>query len=191
MLDLHPIIANFSYMAIFILMIANGAVNFPSSQILYIMCGYFISTGSLLFFPTVFIGALGNTIGNTCIFLLVKKYDKPFARKLLMVNETTFTKIHTALHTTFKNKGVWWLFIGKLTPSVKSFVPIVAGLARTTTSLTAAIFFGASLIWATGVTFLGYFFGENITPTSFTIVSLLVGGTMLFVVYKKVLKNVE
>ena len=191
MLDLHTIISNFSYLAIFILMLTNGTVNFPSSQLLYIVCGYFISTGSLLFIPTIIAGTLGNTIGNIITFLLVKKYEHSFARKLLMMDERTFLKIHSALHTTFINRGMWYIFFGKLIPSVKAFIPIVAGLANTQTKITSFIFFIASLIWATGITTLGFFFGEHITLTSFTTVSLLIGSIIIFIVYKKISKKIS
>ena len=189
MLDLHTLIFSGSYLAIFFLMITNGIANIPSSQILYIIAGYFISTGNLLFIPTIIFGAVGNTIGNIITFLLVKKYEKPLARKLLMLDENTFTKIHSALHATFLNRGMWWIFLGKLTPSVKAFIPIVAGLANTRTKLTSLIFFISSIIWAIGITSIGYYFGENITLKSFTTVSLLIGGIIIFIVYKNISKK--
>lgn len=148
-----------------------------------------MSTGNLFFIPTIIAGALGNTIGNIITFLLVKKYDRPLAQKLLMMDEITFSKIHSALHTTFTNKGMWWIFLGKLTPSVKAFIPIVAGLANTRTKLTLFIFLIASIIWAISITSLGYYFGENITFKSFTTVSLLIGGIIIFIVYKNLRKK--
>ena len=190
-MDLHSLISTGSYVAIFILMLTNGAVNFPSSQFLYIICGYFISTSSLLFIPTVIAGALGNTIGNIITFLLVKKYDKPFARKLLMLDEDTFTKIHSALHTTFSKRGLWYIFLGKLIPSVKAFIPVVAGLANTTTKLTSLIFLIASTIWATGITSIGYFFGEHISLASLSSVSLVIGVVVIFFVYKTIYKKLS
>lgn len=189
MLDLHALLESFSYLAIFFLMMTNGIVNVPSSQLLYIICGYFVSTGSLLFIPTIFAGAIGNTLGNIITFLLVRKYEHTLARKLLMIDEKTFTKIHTALHETFTRRGMWYIFFGKITPSVKAFIPIVAGLADTKVKLTSFIFLGASILWAIGITSIGYFFGEHITLTSFTFVSLLVGGTILYLVYKKLSKK--
>jgi len=170
-------------------MLTNGIANFPSSQFLYIIAGYFVSTGNLLFIPTIIAGALGNTIGNIITFKLIKKYQHPLARKLLMMDESTFTKIHSALHSTFTHRGMWYIFLGKLTPSVKAFIPIVAGLADTKTKLTSFIFLIASFIWATAITSIGYFFGENITFKSFTTVSLLVGGIIIFFVYKKISKK--
>jgi membrane protein DedA with SNARE-associated domain len=190
-MDLHTIISSGSYAAIFILMIANGVINFPSSQILYLVVGYFVATGNLLFAGAVVAGALGNTIGNIITFQLVKKYDKPFARKLLMLDENTFTKIHSALHETFSRRGMWWIFLGKLTPSVKAFIPIVAGLANTRTKLTSFIFLIASFIWATGVIYLGYAFGEHVSLSSFLGVSFLIGTIIVFIVYKNISKKLE
>lgn len=188
-MGLHSIISSFSYLAIFVLMLTNGVANLPSSQLLYIIAGYFVATGNLLFLPTIIFGTLGNTIGNIITFLLIRKYEKPLARKLLMLNEETFNKIHSALHSTFTRRGMWWIFLGKLTPSIKAFIPIVAGLASTPIKLTSFIFLSASLIWAICLISLGFYFGEHITLQSFTAVSLTIGGIIIFVVYKNLKKK--
>lgn len=190
-MNIHDIITHFSYVAIFLLMIANGAVNFPSSQLIYIVCGYFVSTSSLLFVPTVLIGALGNTIGNTVTFLLIKKYDTPLAQKILMMDAATFNKVHSALHATFARRGMWYIFIGKIIPSVKAFIPIVAGLADTKSKLTVMIFFCASVIWATAVTSIGYYFGEHVTLTSISAVSLTIAAIIVFLAYRTFSKKIE
>jgi membrane protein DedA with SNARE-associated domain len=182
-MDLHSLLTTGSYLAIFILMIANGAVNFPSSQFLYVICGYFVSTGSLLFIPTIIAGALGNTIGNIITFVLIKKYEKPLARKLLVMNEETFDKVHSALHATFARRGMWYIFFGKLIPSVKAFIPIIAGLANTKTNTTATVFLIASFIWATGITSLGYYFGEHASLASLSGISLGIGAVVAFFIY--------
>jgi membrane-associated protein len=188
-MDIHSLIISGSYAAIFLLMISNGIINFPSSQILYIIVGYFVGTKVLLFIPAVIAGALGNAIGNIITYELIRKYEHPLARKLLMLDEATFNKIHGALSETFSHKGMWWIFFGKLVPSIKSFIPIVAGLASTPRKLTYLVFLSASFIWATGIITLGYFFGEHINLKSFSIVSLIVGLTILYIVYKNLKKK--
>jgi membrane protein DedA with SNARE-associated domain len=190
-MDLHSVISSGSYAAIFALMIANGVINFPSSQILYLIAGYFVATGHLDFSRAVIAGALGNTVGNIITFLLIKKYERPLARKLLMMNEVTFNKIHGALHDTFSRRGIWWLFLGKLTPSVKAFIPIVAGLAETSVPLTSFIFLIASFVWAIGVMYLGYAFGEHVSLGSFLGVSFLIGAGIIFVIYKNISKKLH
>ena len=190
-MDFHTLIASGSYTAIFLLMIANGIINFPSSQVLYLIVGYFISAEKLLFIPAVAVGALGNTIGNIIAFLLIKKYGHPLAHKILMMQESVFKKIHAALHETFSQKGLWWLFVGKLTPSVKAFIPVVAGLADTDTAITSTIFLLASIVWATGITYLGYAFGEHVSISSFLAVSFVVGTVMIYIIYRNVSKKLS
>jgi membrane-associated protein len=190
-MDLHALISSGSYAAIFVLMVANGIVNFPSSQVLYLVAGYLVGTGHLVFSTAVLAGALGNTIGNFVAYNLIKKYERPLARKLLMMNEEMFNKIHGALHETFTHRGIWWLFIGKLTPSVKAFIPVLAGLARTPTVLTTFIFLSASFVWAIGIMYLGYAFGEHVSLSSFLGVSFLIGAVIIFVLYRNITKKLE
>lgn len=190
-MDIHSLILSGSYVAIFVLMIANGMVNFPSSQILYLIVGYFVSTGNLVFAGAVAAGALGNTIGNISIYELIKKYEHPLARRILMVNESTFNKIHGALSDTFSRRGIWWLFLGKLTPSVKAFIPVVAGLANTPRAITSLIFLVASFIWACAIIYIGYTFGEHVSLSSFLAVSLLIGISVVFVLYRTISKKIE
>lgn len=63
--------------------------------------------------------------------------------------------------------GTLWLIIGKATPSVKVFVPIVAGVAKISRLRAIAIFFLGSLIWAAGITYLGYHFGQRLDLAEF------------------------
>lgn len=108
-----------------------------------------------------------------------------------MLDENTFNKIHSALHSTFTHRGMWYIFLGKLTPSVKAFIPIVAGLASTPVKLTSFIFLSASVIWAIGINYIGYYFGEHVTLKSFSVVSLLIGGIILYIVYRNVSKKLS
>jgi membrane protein DedA with SNARE-associated domain len=188
-MDLHSLILSGSYAAIFLLMLANGIINFPSSQILYLVVGYFVSTGNLVFAGAVLAGSIGNTIGNIITYSLVKKYERPLARKLLMMDEKMFDTVHAAIHDTFSRRGIWWLFLGKLTPSVKAFIPVVAGLARTPTAITSLIFLIASFLWACGIVYLGYAFGEHVSISSFLGVSLVIGLAIVYVIYRNISKR--
>lgn len=190
-MDLHSLIQSGSYTAIFLLMIANGIVNFPSSQILYLIVGYFVGSGQLSFSHAVIVGALGNTIGNIIAYMLVKKYERPLARKLLMMDADTFDKVHSALRETFSKRGIWWLFIGKLTPSVKAFIPVLAGMSRTGTNVTSCIFLEASFVWAFAIIYIGKTFGEHVSLSSFLAVSLVIGLSIVFVLYRNISKKLS
>ncbi|MEN9551872.1 MAG: hypothetical protein RI935_249 [Candidatus Parcubacteria bacterium] len=184
-MELETILINFSYIGIFVLMTLNGVVNFPSSQILYLLVGFLIATSPLLFVPSLIAGALGNTLGNMISFLLIKKYDKPLAQKLLLMDDATFEKGHSIIKKLFDQKGIWWLFIAKLIPSLKVFVPIIAGLSKIRNLIMFFIFLFTSFIWGGLLISIGYFFGKNVSLTYLPIVSLSIATLIIFILYKK------
>jgi len=188
-MDFHAIISSYSYIGIFLLLVLNGIFNFPSSQIIYLITGYFVSKGNLEFLPTILSGALGNTIGNAILFLLIKKHGKTFARKIIFMNEEKFDKVCSSLEKTFSKNGLLFIFFGKLIPSVKAFIPTIAGLARTATIITIVLFFVASVIWAAILNAIGFYFGENFSLTSFSLISVLIGLIIIYFFYKKFSKT--
>ena len=154
---IEALIQGGSYFAIFSLMIANGAISFPSSQILYIIAGYFIARGDLALFFVALVGALGNTIGNVILYELARKHGRTFIERMKIFPTRELEKVEHA----FKKKGAWFVFIGKLLPAIKVFVPITAGLGKFSRVLFAPIMFVASFIWSLAFISIGYFFGKS------------------------------
>lgn len=154
---IEALIQGGSYFAIFLLMITNGAFSFPSSQILYIIAGYFVAQGNLAFALTAFVGALGNAVGNVILYELARKHGRTFIARMKLFPERELAKVEHA----FKKKGAWFIFVGKLLPAIKVFVPITAGLGKFSRTLFAPLMFVASFIWALGFISIGYFFGKS------------------------------
>lgn len=184
-IDIHQLILSLKYFGIFILLILNGAFNFPSSQIIYLITGYFVSVGKLSFIPVILAGAIGNTIGNFIVYRLVYKYGESAIRKFLFIKKEILSETLEKLHKEFSNKGVWWLFLGKLIPSIKVFIPAVAGIAKVSNPVAFLVFFFGSLVWAIIVNYIGYEFGENITLKGYAIVMSIVGFFIIYITYKK------
>lgn len=65
-------------------------------------------------------------------------------------------------HVFYQKHGGKALLIARLIPVVRTFVPIVAGMARMNMRPYLVYNFLGSLIWAGGVTLLGYWLGEKI-----------------------------
>lgn len=154
---IEALIQGGSYFAIFFLMITNGAVSFPSSQVLYIIAGYFVAQGNLAFSLVALVGALGNAAGNIILYELARKHGRTFIARMKLFPERELAKVEHA----FKKKGAWFIFIGKLLPAIKVFVPITAGLGKFSRTLFAPLMFIASFIWALGFISIGYFFGKS------------------------------
>lgn len=158
-ISIETIIAGLGYFGIFFLMIANGVVSFPSSQVLYIIVGYFVGTGALALVPALILGALGNTVGNIFLYELVRAKGVRVVRKMfsLPLSEKTLGN----LERVFKKRGLIFLFIGKLIPALKVFVPIVGGITHAPRAIFATLMFVASLIWAIAFIGIGFVFGKG------------------------------
>lgn len=180
-MDIEAIIVGFSYVGIFGLMIANGFLSFPSSQILYIAVGYFISTGSLLLLPASFIGALGNTIGNILLYEAIRRHGIAYVKRFQIFREEDIRKVEIV----FRKKGLWFLFVGKLLPAIKVFVPIPAALGKVHRGKFAAIMLLSSLIWSFMFIAIGYTFGKGaVMWKSYGAVLMVIAAIIVFLFYR-------
>jgi alkaline phosphatase len=192
-MDIETTIIALGYIGIFLMMIANGAVSFPSSQILYIICGYFVFTGDLNIALVVFFGALGNTIGCIILYEVVRFKGLHYILKWKLFPKKEIKKIVVALG----KKGVWFLFVGKLLPAIKVFVPVAAGVGKTRREIFIPIMLVTSAIWTAPFLAIGFYFGKSSDlfgkyAIVLAIVALVVAG--LFYKYinsKEVLDEIE
>ncbi len=192
-MDIESVIVASSYLGIFLLMIANGAVSFPSSQILYIIVGYFISVGTLSLFPASLAGALGNAIGNIILYEIVRRRGIRYLKKFQVFREQDIKKVEIV----FRKRGLWFLFVGKLLPAIKVFVPIPAAMGKTHRGVFAAIMFVASWLWSLIFIAIGYTFGKSTEVwRSYGVILFLIAAIIIFVFYrmlnsKEVLREIE
>ncbi len=192
-ITIESIIASASYFGIFILMTTNGSVSFPSSQLLYIIAGYFIAQGNLLFIPVALVGATGNTIGCIILYELVRKHGRTFVEKMKLFPMRELVKVETA----FRKKGAWFIFIGKLLPAIKVFIPIIASLGKMHRGLFAVLMFVASFIWSLGFISIGYFFGKSSNMFgAYAFILVVIAAMVLYLFYRyinsdEVIKEIE
>ncbi len=180
-ITIETLIHGGSYFAIFLLMIANGAVSFPSSQVLYIVAGYFIAQGDLTIGFVALVGALGNTVGNIILYELARKHGRTFIERMKIFPTRELAKVEKA----FQKKGAWFIFIGKLLPAIKVFVPIPAGLGKMSRPLFASLMFVASFIWSLAFISIGYFFGKSSHLFgSYAVVLVIVAVVVILLFYR-------
>jgi membrane protein DedA with SNARE-associated domain len=191
--DIENIIITLGYLGIFLMMITNGITSFPSSQVLYIITGYFISTGDLSLPAVIVVGTIGNTIGCIALYEITRSKGLKYISKFKLFPEKEMKKVAVAL----RKKGVWFLFIGKLLPAIKVFVPVAAGIGKTRRDVYTILMFISSALWTIPFISIGYVFGKSSDVFGkyaivLAIVAIIVGG--LFYKYinsKEVLKEIE
>lgn len=156
-MQLEQIIGGLSYLGIFILMLSNGIFSFPSSQVLYVIVGYFIGTGALSLPSALLAGALGNTIGNIALYEFTREHGPSAATRFL----PNADKHIESVEKYFKGKGLVFLFLSKLLPALKVFTPIFAGIAKAPRLPYALLMMLGSTLWALCFIYLGMVFGKN------------------------------
>jgi membrane protein DedA with SNARE-associated domain len=176
-LDIEAFISGGSYLAIFVLMTGNGLLSFPSSQVLYIVVGFFIWNGTLELLPAALAGALGNTLGCVLLYEGVRKWGIAFVRRFAVFKDIDLGR----LEASFRNRGAWFIFVGKLLPAIKVFVPIPAGLGKMDRPLFAVLMFVASLIWAFAFIAIGFAFGKSASLwKSYSIILFVIAIAVVF-----------
>ena len=162
-MNLEYFILTLSYFGIFLLLSINGFFSFPSSQIIYIIAGYFAYTGDLNIYYVIAFGALGQTLGNWILYEVSRKkgleYGSKFISYLFPYHDTK--KEIQKFQIAFNKSQIFLLFIGKLVNPIKIFIPIPAGIAKVNRAIFLIIVYITSAIWATVFTFIGFYFGKN------------------------------
>jgi len=180
-MDTETIIVSFSYLGIFALMASNGFISFPSSQVLYIIAGYFVFKGDLSLVAVIIAGTLGNTIGNIILYEVARRKGLSYLVKFQIFREKEIKKVEVA----FRKKGVWFLAVGKLVPALKVFIPIPAGLAKMNRGLYTVVILITSAIWSAPFLAIGYYFGKSSRVFgNYAIVMTLIAFVVMAIFYK-------
>jgi membrane protein DedA with SNARE-associated domain len=171
-----------AYVTVFLLMVANGATNFPSSQLLYLFAGFLTTKGALSIYLLAFFGGLGNAIGNILLYELVRLKGVNILKNFFSLEPSKEKHIKDLL----EKSGAVYIFLGKLIPGVKVFIPVVAGLTNIKRSLVYSTLAASSILWAIIFLHIGAFFGTNTELTKWYGVSaILILFALYFFTYKK------
>ncbi len=157
----------------------------PGDSLLFAI-GLFISSGELdvsLPVACVILSAAAFA-GNVVGYEIGRKIGPPlFHREGRFLNTKNFDKTHDF----FERYGNKALVLGRFVPIVRTFITVIAGAG----AMDRRRFFGWSFVgavlWATGLTLVGYFLGEAVPVLSDHLelaVLLIVGVSVLPMVYE-------
>ena len=175
MFDINIFDSTTIYILLFMLIFINGLINFPSSQIVYLGLGYAttIKDNNLSILYLIIIGAVANTISNFILHFIIKNNNVflfKYINKLLKIDKDKLEHYKKIA----EKKGFIWFILGKITPGVKVFIPILTGLLDMNNWKSFFIFLIGSTIWATMFLSIGYFFGDKVDLFYFSIIVLFV-----------------
>ncbi|HYM65603.1 MAG TPA: DedA family protein [Candidatus Sulfotelmatobacter sp.] len=193
------LIQSSGYIGIFILMTLNASAIPIPSEVTLPFAGFLSSQGGLSIFLVIITGIVGDLAGSmvgysigyfleeTLLLNIIKKYGK-----FILVTEHDYHKATSWI----KRYGAPVVFIGKITPGVKSFISIAAGI--TEINFLKFIFANllASLVYVSSISYFGYFLGSKwdsiggyFRRVELIIVIFLIFGLIFYINYKlKIIK---
>ncbi|HVU75406.1 MAG TPA: DedA family protein [Candidatus Paceibacterota bacterium] len=183
---LIPLLKLIGYPGIFGIIFLESGVFFgfflPGASLLF-TAGILSSHG--IFNPWVLVPlvTVAAVLGDSVGYWFGRKVGAP----LLERNTRFFRHEHMEQARVFYEKhGVLAIILARFVPIVRTFAPIVAGMAGMRYRLFLAYNIIGALLWGAGVTFLGYFLGEKVPFISqylTPIIILIVGITCIPIIW--------
>ena len=188
------LIQSSGYFGIFVLMTLNSAAIPIPSEVTLPFSGFLASQGSLSLFLVIIVGILGDLLGSVIAYSigyfleenlllsLIKEYGK-----LILVTEHDYHKATSWI----KKYGAPVVFIGKMTPGIKSFISVAAGITEVKFAKFVVSNVLAATFYVSFVSFLGFYLGSKwnsiggyFRKFELVIVVALIIGAIWYVNYK-------
>ena len=156
--NIPHLLSTYGYIGVFIIVFLESGIFFalPGDSLLFTAgllapaLGFNLwSLIPLIFIATFFGGIAGYVIG----IYIERLHNFAFFRKILKKEH-----IDTA-HNFFERHGFSSILISRFIPIVRTFLPIVAGIAKMKFEKFIVYSFFSSILWSTSVTLVGYFLG--------------------------------
>ena len=123
--------------------------------------GVYAARGDLSLPWVIVLGALGTMAGESIGFWLGHRYGEALLRRLPFADRAQ-DKIDRAREAFARNDSKV-LLVGRFASGLRVIVPFTAGMSRTTSYRRFMAFvIPTAIVWAVGVSLLGYLLGENV-----------------------------
>ncbi len=159
--DIQTLITNYGYIGIFVIVFLESGIFFalPGDSLLF-TAGILASTGYLNVFqliPLVFIATFFGSIAGYYVGVYIEKLRKfQFFNKILKKEHLDKT------HVFLEKYGIPAIILSRFVPIVRTFMPIVAGVAHMNFKKYLKYNLAGSVLWSVSVTLVGFFLGKAI-----------------------------
>jgi membrane-associated protein len=188
--DITYLITSYGYLGIFIIVFLESGILFalPGDSLLF-TAGLFASAYSfnlfllilIIFVATFFGGAVGYEIG-----VYLEKLKKFSFFKVILKQE----HIERA-HQFFDKYGKFAIVFSRFVPIIRTFTPIVAGIARVHYKFFIRYSLIGSVLWSTIITLAGFFLGKAfpVIKDYLWVIAILVVLVSLIPILVEIIKN--
>ena len=145
-----------------------------------VLFGHVFEAGAPAYVAMATAGTLGYTLGSMLGWWIGASAGRPFLERHGRWLHLSEAKLDRAEHW-FERWGDWAVFLGRMTPVVRSFVSIPAGVAKMPLLRFTVLTFLGSIPWCFGIAGAGYALGtryeefhHNFRYADYTVAALIV-----------------
>lgn len=148
------------YLTIFFFAYIENLFPPSPSDIIVVIGGSLVGTGTVHFIPLYISATLGSLAGFLTAFLIGWQFDKKLihAGKLKFVNIESIDKVENA----FRKWGYYLIVANRFLPGTRAVISFFAGMSRLDVKKTTILSFISSAIWNAVLVYLGIAFGKNV-----------------------------
>jgi membrane-associated protein len=161
---------------------------FVPGDVILALGGIYAARGDLDLWAVILIGTFGAIFGESLGYWLGRRYGLRLVRRIPLIRRLE-PRLEAAQEY-FRRHGGRTVAIGRYATAAGAFIPFVAGLGRMDYRKFLMFDVPAIIVWASGITLFGYYFGEHIdfidtVLSRFGLIMLgllvvVIGGSMLY-----------
>ena len=157
--DVEYLLRTYGYLGVFIIVFLESGIFFalPGDSLLF-TAGLLASVTNInlfLLIPLIFVGGFLGSIAGYYIGIYIESLHRySIFRKILK------PEYIIEAHKFFEKHGKSAIIFSRFVPLIRTFTPIVAGIAHMPRQTFIRYSLISAIIWSTSVTLLGYFLGE-------------------------------
>lgn len=148
------------YLTIFFFAYIENLFPPSPSDMVVVIGGSLVATGSLHFIPTFLFATAGSLLGFLTAFIIGWQFDKRLIHsgKLKFITVQSFEKVENS----FRKYGYYLIVANRFLPGTRAVISFFAGMSRLNVNKTTILSLISSAIWNAILIYLGIAFGKNI-----------------------------
>jgi membrane protein DedA with SNARE-associated domain len=148
------------YLTIFFFAYIENLFPPSPSDIVVVIAGSLIATGSLSLIPTFLFATAGSLLGFLTAFIIGWQFDKKLVHsgKLKFITVQSIEKVENA----FRKYGYYLIVANRFLPGTRAVISFFAGMSRLNVNKTTILSLISSSIWNAFLIYLGIAFGNNV-----------------------------
>jgi len=183
--DLSPFLI---YLILFLFSYVENVFPPSPSDLVVVIGGSLIATGSIHFMPTLIFTTVGSVLGFMTLYFIGSQLDKKVVRagKIKFISAEAVEKVEKW----FAKYGYTTIVVNRFLPGTRSVISFFAGLSELKIFKTVILATLSAVFWNAIIIYLGIIFGDSIERVDFylsryeEIVLIITGIVILFFVIR-------